>query len=208
MRKRGKKAYISKFRKGLNAGNFKEMVKMAGLSNICDDVGAQNWKKFAELKQNLEKDCLQSFRAKIKCEEINELEEEFKRTDRVTMGDLTNEYYTYTQCNPLPVDSPVLMIEVNASTKNFTSFSTRAKILKGHLLSSFTTELKAHSTCAFHCMEWLLNDNATCNNHAALCPECIGRFTLFDDLNASVYVSNLYTNQKKYYQDQFKQVQQ
>ena len=57
-------------------------------------------------------------------------------------------------------------------------------------------------------MEWLLNDNATCNNHAALCPECIERFRLFDDLNASVYVSNLHTNQKKYYQDQFKKVQQ
>ena len=198
----------SKFREGLNAGNFKEMVKMAGLCNICDEVGAQNWKKFSELIENLEKDCLQSFREKIKCEEINELEEEFKRTDRVTMEDLTNEDYTYTPCNPLPVDSPVLMIEVNASTTNFTNFSTRAKILKGHLLSSFTTELKAHSTCAFHCMEWLLNDNATCNNHAALCPECIERFTLFDDLNASVYVSNLHTNQKKYYQDQFKQIQQ
>lgn len=198
----------SKFREGLNAGNFKEMVKMAGLCNICDEVGAQNWKKLSELIENLQKDCLQSSQENAQSEKTNDLDEKIERTDRVTMEDITNEDYTYQPCNPLPVDSPVLMIEVNASTTNFTNFSTRAKILKGHLLSSFTTELKTHSTCPFHCMEWLLNDNATCNNHAELCTECIQRFTLFDDLNASVYVSNLDTFRQKYYQDQFKQVQE
>ena len=102
------------------------------------------------------------------------------------MEDLTDEDYTYTPCNPFPADSPVLMIEVNASTTNFTNFSTRAKMLKGHLLSIFTAEVRTHSACAFHGMEWILNDNATCNNHAVLCPECIERFTLFENANASV----------------------
>ena len=110
--------------------------------------------------------------------------------------------YTHKQCNP--VDSPVLMIEVNASTADLSNFSTQAKILKGHLLSTFMTELQTHSTCPFHCMEWLLNDKPTCNNHS----QCIQRFTLLDDLNASVYASNLHVSQKKYYQDQFKQVQE
>ncbi|CAB4024464.1 Hypothetical predicted protein [Paramuricea clavata] len=33
----------TKFRQGLNAGNFKEMVQMVGLCNICDEIGARNW---------------------------------------------------------------------------------------------------------------------------------------------------------------------
>ena len=33
----------SKFFEGLNAGDFKEMIEMAGLCNICDEVGAQNF---------------------------------------------------------------------------------------------------------------------------------------------------------------------
>ena len=29
----------TKFLEGLNAGNFKEVIEMAGLCNICDEVG-------------------------------------------------------------------------------------------------------------------------------------------------------------------------
>ena len=30
------------FTKVLNAGNFKEMLQMVGLCNICDEIGARN----------------------------------------------------------------------------------------------------------------------------------------------------------------------
>ena len=33
----------TKFREGLNTGNFKEMLQMVGLCNICDEFGARNW---------------------------------------------------------------------------------------------------------------------------------------------------------------------
>jgi hypothetical protein len=46
----------SKFRDGLSAGNFKAMARMTGLCNICDEVGAQNWKKLFELIEMLGKD--------------------------------------------------------------------------------------------------------------------------------------------------------
>ena len=34
----------TKFMEGLSTGNFKEMVEMAGLCNICDEVSARNFK--------------------------------------------------------------------------------------------------------------------------------------------------------------------
>ena len=70
----------SKFREGLNAENFKEIVKMAGLSTISDEVGAKNWKKLLELIENLQKDCLQSSQEKAKYDGTNKLDEQINRT--------------------------------------------------------------------------------------------------------------------------------
>ena len=43
----------SKFLNGLSAGIFKDMREMAGLCNICDELGAPNWKKLTELIEAL-----------------------------------------------------------------------------------------------------------------------------------------------------------
>ena len=55
--------------------------------------------------------------------EIEEFDEDVSTTtSRVTMVDLTNEDTEYRSLNPLPVDSPVLMIEVGASVPDFSDF--------------------------------------------------------------------------------------
>ena len=46
----------SKFRDGLSAGNFKEMARMTGLCNICNEVGAKSWDKLFELIDILEQE--------------------------------------------------------------------------------------------------------------------------------------------------------
>ena len=55
--------------------------------------------------------------------EIEEFDEDVSTTtSRVTMVDLTNEDTEYRSLNPLPVDSPVLRIEVGASVPDFSDF--------------------------------------------------------------------------------------
>ena len=82
----------SKFRDRLKAGNFKEMVEMAGLCNICDEVGTKNWNKLTELIQILSNEV--SGISTVD-DTPNENLEEFKVTTAVTMIDLTKEDTEY-----------------------------------------------------------------------------------------------------------------
>ena len=198
----------TKFRDGINAGNFKEMAEMAGLCNICDEVGTQNWKKFTELIEMLSKE-IAGLPTEDDIPAENEEFDEDSTTSRVTMVDLTDEDTEYRSLNPLPVDSPVLMIEVGVPVPDFSDFLKRTTILKGHLLSNFSSELKTNNTCAFHCMAWLLNDKANCcKTHTQVCNECAQRFTLFDDLQATIFASTLSMSRKYYYQEEVRKVQE
>ena len=122
----------SKFRDGIKAGNFKEM---ADLCNICDEVSTRNWKKFEELIEMLGNEIAGHPTEDDASAEIEEFDEDVSTTtSRVTMVDKTDEDTKYRSLNPLPVDSPVLMIEVGASVPDFSDFLKRSIILKGHLL--------------------------------------------------------------------------
>jgi hypothetical protein len=169
----------SKFRDGLRAGNFKEMVEMAGLCNICDEVGSKNWNKLTELIQTLRNE-VSGISTVDNTSFEKEDREEFKVTTAVTTIDLTNEDIEYMWYNPLPVDSPLLMIETGVPVPDFDNFLRRATILKGRLLSDFTTNLQTYTNCAFHCMTLLLNEKACCENHNHVCNDCAERFTLLD----------------------------
>ena len=80
----------STFRDGVNAGNFKEMVEMAGLCNICDEVGTQNWNTLTELIEMLRKEVTGISPVEETQEENDEFEEDLTFTkNRVTMVDLT-----------------------------------------------------------------------------------------------------------------------
>ena len=82
----------SKFRDGIKVGNFKEMAEMAGLCNICDEVGTQNWKKFEELIEMLRKEIAGNATEDDAPAEIEEFDEDLSTTTtRVTMVDLTDE---------------------------------------------------------------------------------------------------------------------
>ncbi len=91
---------------------------------------------------------------------------------------------------------------------DFNNFLRRSTILKGHLLSDFTTNLQTHTTCAFHCMTLLLNEKARCENHNHVCSDCAERFTLLDDIQSTVFASTLSTTRKRYYQEQLRHVQE
>ena len=127
-------------------------------------------------------------------------------TNHVTITDLAEED-EFKSLNPLPVDSPVLMIEVGVNSPDFNDFLHRSINLKGHLLSDFTTELQTHSSCPFHCME-LLNAKASCKNHCDICNVCAERFTLFDDLLSTVTSSSLNTIRKCYYEKELRNIQE
>jgi hypothetical protein len=150
----------SKFRDGLNAGNFKEMVRMTGLCNICDDVGAKNWDRFFELTEMLRKETCGETPSTDTMDtlEEDELDDENVDKTKVTIIDITDEDDEYKQHNSLPADSPVLMIEVNEHVSNLHDFEKRCKTLKGHLLSKFLSNLQPHSSCPFHCVDLLLNE--------------------------------------------------
>ena len=199
----------STFRDGVNAGNFKEMVEMAGLCNICDEVGTQNWNTLTELIEMLRKEVTGISPVEETQAENDEFEEDLTFTkNRVTMVDLTDEDTEYKSWSPLPVDSPVLMIKVSVSVPDFSDFLKRCTILKGHLLSNFSSELHTHTTCAFHCMTWLLNEKACCKNHNQVCDDCAQRYTIFDDLQGTIFASPLSISRKYYYQEQVRKVQQ
>ncbi|KAJ7382542.1 hypothetical protein OS493_034433 [Desmophyllum pertusum] len=52
--KKGSWIRKTKFYEGLQASNFKEMVEMAGLCNICTENGAENFAKLDTLLANIE----------------------------------------------------------------------------------------------------------------------------------------------------------
>ena len=178
------------------------MARMTGLSNVCDKVGAQNWKKLFELIEMLGKE-INGDTTSVEDEQEDEFEDEDIDQTTVTMIDITDQDDKYNQHNPLPVDCPILMVEVNPHIDQLDNLVKKCKILKGHLLSKFSSELQQHSACPFHCMELLLNEKSSCKNHHEICQECIQRFTLFDDLLATINVSSLYATLKKYYREQF-----
>ena len=128
-------------------------------------------------------------------------------TNHVAITDLTEED-EFKSLNPLPVDFPVLMIEVGVNFPDFNDFLRQLINLKGHLLSDFTTELQTRSSCPFHGMELLLNAMASCKNHCDICNICAERFTLFDDLLSTVTSSSLNTTHKRYCEKELRNVQE
>lgn len=96
---------------------------MAGLCNICDEVGTKNWNNLTDLIQSLSKEVSGVSMLDDTPEENEEdLEEEFSRTNVITVIDLTEEDDEYSPCNPLPVDSPMLMIETGIHASSFDHF--------------------------------------------------------------------------------------
>ena len=102
----------TKFRQGLEAGNFKEMAQMVGLV-----IGARNWKALNDIIGELNKEMSADMPLEevvIDCEHVDS--DEITDKTRVVMVDLTDEDTKYPQgwqCNPLPKDSPILLIPVN-----------------------------------------------------------------------------------------------
>ena len=218
--KAGKKPISeTKFRQGLNAGNFKEMAQMVGLCNICDEIGAKNWGNLDDLINEFCSAVSNTPpRYPLHSQEVTEEFEDKTTIDKTTVHiiDITDQNKEYQQQNPLPIDSPVLMIPVGISNKLpdyacnkdgcLSEFTTRAKVLKGHLLSTFPNELEIESPCPFHCMSWLLKEKSTCQNKKQ-CDVCLERFTLFDDLHATISASKLTHSSKCHFQEQLAQIQ-
>ncbi|KAL9982162.1 hypothetical protein ACROYT_G010973 [Oculina patagonica] len=62
---------------------------------------------------------------------------------------------------------------------------TRAKTLKGYLLSEFQANLRTHSNCATHCASLWLSDNPPCGSimdHQETCHSCLQIFHIIRDL--------------------------
>ena len=63
----------------------------------------------------------------------------------------------------------------------------KAKSLKGYLLSEFQANLKTHCECATHCASLWLSDDAPCGNitqHQETCHSCLQIFHLITDVKA------------------------
>ena len=136
------------------------------------------------------------------------------------MIDITDEDTEYPkggQWNPLPRDSPILLIPVSncinildyACNKNnsMNDFLKRAKLLKGHLLSKFISEFDIQSPCPFHNMSWLLGECTKCPTEE-ICHVCSERFNLFDDLIATILTTTLDSTRKIHYINNIKKVQE
>ena len=162
----------TKFRDGLKAGNFREMAQMVGLCNICDEIGARNWERRDNTINELINDISITLSHMETPQTDDEDENEPADKSEVIMVDITEKDTEYCQTNPLPKDLPVFMIHVGiaeklndyASNKDkaMDQILTRAKILKGHLLSKFIEQLEMQLTCPFHCMSSLLEENGAC----------------------------------------------
>ena len=57
-------------------------------------------------------------------------------------------------------------------------------------------------------MAWLLNEKACCKNHNQVCDDCAQRYTIFDDLQVTIFASSLSISRKYYYQEQVRKVQE
>ena len=99
---------------GLKSGNFKEMVEMAGLCNICDEMGACNLERFNALLSNIEEEVTSFLLTQT---EVDSPEHSLKSnwtTESVTMVDLPPQEGDRQQVNPLFNDSPVCMVETHS----------------------------------------------------------------------------------------------
>lgn len=213
----------TKFREGLNAGNFKEMVQMVGLCNICDEIGARNWEFLEKVINDLTSEISEtnSQGPTSNVTHSKNYDDDYSENEvdksKVEMVDISDEDTEYCQLNPLPKDSPVLMIQVGIAEKvedyatnkdnAMNDFLTRAKVLKGHLLSKFVTQLEIQSNCPFGCMSWLLEESASCECFSE-CDACIERFHLFDDLHATILSTKLSYDRKEYYVKSIQKIQE
>lgn len=93
----------TKFMAGLSAGKFKEMVEMAGLCNICDEVGARSFENLDTLLENIEDESSLSQEA-INDDILND------NTNVPTMCDLPPHQDDTNQVNPFPVGSSILIL--------------------------------------------------------------------------------------------------
>ena len=195
----------TKFLEGLNAGNFKEMVEMAGLCNICDEMGARNFESFNALLSNIEEEVTSFLPTQA---EDGSPEHSLKSnwtTESVTMVDLPPHEGDRQQVNPLPNDSPVLMVENHSAVYDdalsVKGIRKRIKAFRGHLLSDFQTLLSITSNCPCHCMTWLLEENAGCESHREMCDKCFERYLLFKDVATFINNTCLPAERKTYYQN-------
>ncbi|CAB3996624.1 Hypothetical predicted protein [Paramuricea clavata] len=175
-REGGRPISETKFLQGLNAGNFKEMAEMAGLCNICDEVGARNFESLNTLLSNLE-EVVTSFETSIMQE--NNTDDNLENSClayNVIMVELPPHQDDKEQLNPLPKDSPVVMIETEPSVCNLSlsvkGLKKRTKAFRGHLLSDFQHSLSITLNSPCHCMTWLLEGNAQCKGHSEMCNKC------------------------------------
>ena len=106
----------TKFHQGLDAGNFREMVQMVGLCNICDEIRAHNWDDLDDIINKLSQELSHKSFNEIPSDHDsqhhmeNDEETEFVSvTDKmkVVMEDITDQDTEYQQWNLLPKDSPV-----------------------------------------------------------------------------------------------------
>ena len=116
---------FKRFSEGLNAGNFKKMLQMVGLCNICYEIGARNWefleKVINELitdisKTNLEETTSNSTRSQSCDGDDDDFETEVVKS-KVEIVDISNEEREYCHLNPLPYDSPILLIQFGIAEK-------------------------------------------------------------------------------------------
>jgi hypothetical protein len=97
--------------------NLKEMAEMAGLCNICDEVGAQNFESLNTLLSNLKE--VTSFETSTMQE--NNTDDNLENSClayNVIMVELPPHQDDKEQLNPLPKDSPVVMVETEPGVCN------------------------------------------------------------------------------------------
>ena len=151
----------TKFLNGPTAGNFKEMVEMAGLCNICDEVGARNFESFNTLLSNIEEEVTRFQTSRIEdpkhiLESHEHVLENSCTAYSVTMVDLPPHKDDRQQVSPLPNDSSVLMVETHSGvyddTLSVKGIRTRIKVFRGHLLSDFQNSLTITTNSPCHGM--------------------------------------------------------
>ncbi len=195
----------TKFLKGLNAGNCKEMVEMAGLCNICDEVGARNFENFNTLLSEFEEEVASFQTSGTDDNSPENISENSCTAYNVTMDDLPPHEDDKQQVNPLPNDSPVFMVETHSGVYNDTlsvkGIRKRIKAFRGHLLSDFQNLLSITLNSPCHCMTWLLEENAKCKGHSEMCSKCFETYLLFQDVAMFVNNTCLPKERKTYYQN-------
>lgn len=98
------------------------MAQMVGLCNICDVIGARNWEDLNDIIEELKKEISEMPLGEVvvDCEKHADSDEITDKT-RVVMVDLTDKDTEFPQgglCNPLPKDSPILLMPVNNSVNH------------------------------------------------------------------------------------------